>query len=222
MQQVRVTVFFLMVLCLIGSGCRKTQGNASENNKVEEPQEQLQQQEEQMAEKTEQANPVIVIETSMGSITAELWPEKAPQTVSNILAYVEQEFYDGLVFHRVIDGFMIQGGGFNEQMRQKQSGKPVVNEARADAPNARGTLAMARTMVVDSATSQFFINLKDNAFLNHRNRTPQGFGYCVFGKVVDGMDVVDAIAKVRTGNVAGHQDVPLEPVVIKSIRARLD
>jgi cyclophilin family peptidyl-prolyl cis-trans isomerase len=160
-----------------------------------------------------QDNPRIVIETSMGTITAELWPAKAPVTVSNMLSYIDESFYDGTIFHRVINGFMIQGGGFTEQMGQKPTHAPIHNEASADAPNARGTLAMARTSVIDSATSQFFINLVDNAFLNHRNKTSAGFGYCAFGKVTDGMDVVDAIAKVPTG----AQDVPRKTVVIKSI-----
>lgn len=166
----------------------------------------------------EEKNPQVIIETSMGTITAELWPDKAPVTVDNFIQYAEKEFYDGLIFHRVIDGFMIQGGGFDSAMNQKKTGQQIKNEAQAGVPNKRGTLAMARTMVVDSATSQFFINLKDNAFLNHRDKTAQGYGYCVFGKVVDGMDVVDAIAKVKTGNAGGHQDVPVEPVVIKSVR----
>jgi len=170
------------------------------------------------AEKTMSDNPRIVIDTSMGVIKAELWPERAPETVANILRYVERSFYDGLIFHRVIDGFMIQGGGFSEDMKKKNTGKPIRNEASADTPNARGTLAMARTMNIDSATSQFFINLVDNGFLNHRDKTPQGFGYCVFGKVTDGMDVVDRIGKVRTTSFAGMRDVPAEPVKIKSIR----
>lgn len=164
------------------------------------------------------SKPVIVIETSMGKVRAELWPGKAPKTVANVLAYIDDEYYDGLIFHRVIDDFMIQGGGFTPDMKKKPARAPVANEARADTPNRRGTLAMARTPQVDSATSQFFINLADNDFLNHRNKSPRGFGYCVFGEVVEGMDVVDKIAKVKTGNVKGYSDVPLEPVIIKSIR----
>ena len=147
------------------------------------------------------ANPRVILGTSRGAVTIELWPDKAPQTVVNFLAYVDAGFYDGLVFHRVIDGFMIQGGGFTPDLRQKPTRAPVRNEARADIPNARGTLAMARTSDVDSATAQFFVNLVDNAFLNHRKKTPDGFGYCVFGRVVDGMDAVDAIAKVATCTV---------------------
>jgi peptidyl-prolyl cis-trans isomerase B (cyclophilin B) len=166
----------------------------------------------------EAANPVVVIETSMGTIKAELWPDKAKETVANFLKYADGKFYDGLIFHRVIPGFMIQGGGFSSQMQEKATRGPVRNEARADTPNARGTLAMARTMNVDSATSQFFINLVDNGFLNHRDETPAGFGYCVFGKVTDGMDVVDKIAKVATGNVGPFENVPVEAVRINSIR----
>jgi len=164
------------------------------------------------------ANPMIVIETSLGTIKAELWPDKAPQTVANMQKYIDAQYYDGTVFHRVIKNFMIQGGGFTPDMQQKPSNSPVANEARADVPNARGTLAMARTMVVDSATSQFFINLVDNAFLNHRDKSPQGYGYCVFGQVTEGMDVVDKIAAVKTGSHGPFQDVPAEAVVIKSIR----
>ncbi len=166
----------------------------------------------------QKGNPMIAIETSMGTIKAELWPDKAPETVANFLRYAESGFFDATIFHRVIPNFMIQGGGFTANMQQKPTEAPVVNEARSDVPNARGTLAMARTAVVDSATSQFFINLTDNGFLNHRDRSPQGFGYCVFGEVVEGMDVVDAIAAVQTRTQGMHQNVPSEAVVIKSLR----
>jgi len=161
----------------------------------------------------------IVIDTNHGKITAELFQDKAPATVSNVLAYVDEKFYDDTIFHRVIDGFMIQGGGFTKSMNQKPTKAPVKNEADNGLSNTRGTLAMARTMVPDSATAQFFINLVDrNTFLDHTAKTPQGWGYCVFGKVVEGMDVVDVIAKVPTGFSGPHQNVPTEPVVIKSIR----
>ncbi len=165
-------------------------------------------------------SPTVVLETSKGSIEITLWQDKAPTTVSNFLAYVDDDYYSDLIFHRVIDGFMIQGGGFDASMSQKKSGAPIKNEARTDAPNARGTIAMARTAAIDSATSQFFINLKDNDFLNHRDTTARGFGYCAFGKVTDGMDVVDAIAKVVTGRNGMHADVPTEPVIIKGIRRK--
>ncbi len=170
---------------------------------------------------TQKANsmPVVIIETSHGTITAELFEDKAPLSVANFLAYTDKGAYDGTIFHRVIDGFMIQGGGFTPDMTQKPTEAPVKNEARSDVPNARGTLAMARTQVVDSATSQFFINLKENGFLNHTAKTPQGYGYAVFGRVTEGMDVVDKIAKVQTGrHPAGHGDVPVEPVEIKSVK----
>lgn len=162
--------------------------------------------------------PIVTIETSHGTITAELFQDKAPLSVANFLAYADKKAYDNTVFHRVIDGFMIQGGGFTPDMVQKPTDAPIKNEARSDVPNARGTLAMARTQVIDSATCQFFINLKDNGFLNHTAKTPQGYGYAVFGRVTAGMDVVDKIAKVKTGtHPTGHRDVPVEAVVIKSI-----
>lgn len=158
-----------------------------------------------------------VIETSMGTITLELDETKAPVTVANFAQYAKDGFYDGTIFHRVIDGFMIQGGGFTKDMNQKETRAAIRNEAMNGLKNARGTIAMARTSVVDSATSQFFINLVDNDFLDFQNPTPQGFGYAVFGKVTDGMEVVDAIAKVRTGNVGYFQNVPAETVTIRKI-----
>ncbi len=167
-----------------------------------------------------QSPPAVIIETSKGAIELTLWEDKAPVTVSNFMAYVESDFYDNLIFHRVIDGFMIQGGGFDASMQQKKTRAPIKNEASSDAPNARGTIAMARTADVDSATAQFFINLVDNQFLNHRDKSARGFGYCAFGEVTDGMDVVDAIAKVSTGRHGMHADVPTEPVVIKTIRIK--
>ena len=163
-------------------------------------------------------NPVVVIETSLGTMKAELWADKAPLTVANFLAYVDEKFYDGLIFHRVISGFMAQGGGFYPDMRQKPTKKPVKNEASSTAKNARGTLAMARTSVVDSATSQFFINFADNGFLDHKDNSAQGFGYCAFGKLTEGLDVLDKIAQVPTGRKGGHDDVPKTAVEIKSIR----
>ncbi len=157
------------------------------------------------------------IETDLGTIELELDEKKAPVTVKNFADYAKSGHYDGTIFHRVIDGFMIQGGGFTPDMVQKDTKAPIRNEAMNGLKNARGTIAMARTMVVDSATSQFFINLVDNGFLDFRNPTPQGFGYAVFGKVTKGMDVVDKIAKVQTGNRGMHQDVPVKPVVIKKV-----
>jgi len=156
---------------------------------------------------------MVVLHTSMGDITIELSPDKAPISVQNFLQYVDDGFFDGTIFHRVIDGFMIQGGGFTEKMVQKPTRDPIKNEAKNGLKNIRGSLAMARTNVVDSATSQFFINLVDNDFLDH---SPRNFGYAVFGKVVKGMDVVDAIAHVPKGRSGPHGDVPVEAVVIQS------
>ena len=157
------------------------------------------------------------METSMGTITLALDDEKAPETVANFVRYAQDGHYDGTIFHRVIDGFMVQGGGFTKDMNQKETREPIRNEAMNGLRNRRGTIAMARTMVVDSATSQFFINLVDNDFLDFQSPTPQGFGYAVFGEVTDGMSVVDAIAKVKTGNTGPYQNVPEEPIVIKKV-----
>jgi cyclophilin family peptidyl-prolyl cis-trans isomerase len=163
---------------------------------------------------TKKVNPVVVLETSSGNIEIELYPDKAPITVKNFLWYVDNKFYDGLIFHRVIPDFMIQGGGFTPEMTQKQGKPPIENEAGNGLTNDKYTIAMARTNVVNSATSQFFINAKDNAFLNHKNESPQGFGYAVFGKVVKGMETVDAIAMVETGIKSGFNDVPVKTVSI--------
>ena len=157
------------------------------------------------------------IETTLGTISLELNEEKAPITVANFEEYAKSGHYDGTIFHRVIGGFMIQGGGFTRDMNQKPTRAPIRNEAMNGLGNKRGTIAMARTSVVDSATSQFFINHVDNDFLDFTSPTPRGFGYAVFGRVTDGMDVVDAIAKVRTGNNCGYENVPVEPVVIRKI-----
>ena len=156
----------------------------------------------------------VELQTTHGVIRAELDEEKAPKSVANFLAYVKAGHYDGTVFHRVIPGFMIQGGGFESGMRQKPTQPPVANEADNGLRNDKYTLAMARTSVPDSATSQFFINAKDNDFLNFKSKTPQGWGYAVFGKVVSGTEVVDAIERVATGRRGGHDDVPVDDVVI--------
>ena len=161
---------------------------------------------------------MVIIKTSLGDITVKLAADKAPLSVANFLAYADAGHYDGTIFHRVIDGFMIQGGGFDRNMNQKPTKAPIKNEAANGLPNKRGTLAMARTAIVDSATSQFFINVKDNAFLDFRAPNPQGFGYCVFGEVVAGMDVVDKIKGVRTTTKAGMSDVPTETVEIVSVK----
>ena len=159
----------------------------------------------------------VSIETSLGTIDLELDAAKAPVTVSNFVRYAKSGHYEGTVFHRVIDGFMIQGGGFTSEMVQKPTATPIRNEAANGLRNLRGTIAMARTMVVDSATSQFFINLKDNGFLDYRGPNPQMFGYAVFGRVIKGMETVDKIAKVQTGNRGFFQNVPVEPVAIKKV-----
>ena len=156
----------------------------------------------------------VKLQTTKGTIVLEVDDEKAPETVQNFIDYVKSGHYDGTIFHRVIDGFMIQGGGFTKDMNQKETRAPIRNEAANGLRNKRGTIAMARTMVVDSATSQFFINLVDNDFLDFTAPTTQGYGYAVFGKVTDGMDVVDAIAKVKTGYHGPHQNVPEETIEI--------
>ncbi len=171
-----------------------------------------------MAETREKSNPSVIMSTNMGDIRIELFADKAPITTTNFLNYVAEGFYDGLIFHRVIAGFMIQGGGLDDEMKQKATKPPIKNEATNGLKNQVGSLAMARTSVVDSATAQFFINVKDNGFLDHRTASADGFGYAVFGQVVEGMDVVHKIEKVKTGSRGHYQDVPLEPVVIQSMR----
>ncbi len=163
-------------------------------------------------------NPVVLMSTNLGDIRIELFADKTPITVKNFLDYVNDNFYDGLVFHRVIAGFMIQGGGFTKEMQQKTTKATIKNEAANGLKNNTGTLAMARTNVVDSATAQFFINVKDNDFLNHRAATSEGFGYAVFGQVREGMEIVRKIESVKTGSRGMHQDVPLDSVAIQSVR----
>lgn len=158
---------------------------------------------------------LIRFETTHGAFIVELYPHEAPVTVENFIAYVDEEFFDGTIFHRIVPGFVIQGGGLDRQFRSKQTRAAIRNEAKNGLKNLRGTLSMARTNVIDSATSQFFVNLADNAFLDHSARD---FGYAVFGRVTDGMTVIDTIAKVPTGRRKGYQDAPLEDVVIKSAR----
>jgi peptidyl-prolyl cis-trans isomerase A (cyclophilin A) len=163
-------------------------------------------------------NPTAVIETSMGNVKVELFQKEAPISVKNFLDYAKSGFFNGTVFHRVIPGFMIQGGGMTPDLMPKETKAPIKNEASNGLKNDRGTLAMARTSVVDSASSQFFINVTNNDFLNHRGNSPQAYGYAVFGKVISGMDVVDKIASTRTGMQNGMADVPVTPVVIKSVK----
>ncbi len=194
------TSFFIATLLILVSSC-------AENNNVAEVE---QQKEKVMTE--------VIIKTSLGDINLELNNEKAPITVENFISIAESGYYEGTIFHRVINGFMIQGGGLTADMSNKSSGtSPIQNEANNGLSNDRGTIAMARTMDPHSATSQFFINHKDNGFLNHTGETSQGWGYAVFGVVTDGMDVVDQIAEVATGSSGAYQDVPQEVITIESV-----
>ncbi len=158
---------------------------------------------------------MVTLKTNFGDITLELFEDKAPKTVENFLAYVKEGFYDDTIFHRVIDGFMIQGGGFTADMDQKDTKDTIENEANNGVANEIGTIAMARTNDPHSATAQFFINVGNNSFLNHTSESVNGWGYCAFGKVTDGMDVVEKIKSVKTGSSGYHQDVPAEPVIIE-------
>ena len=165
--------------------------------------------------KTKMQNPIVILHTNMGDIKLELNPEKAPVTVENFIKYVKEGHYDGTIFHRVISNFMIQGGGFDKDMTQKPTGAPIKNEADNGLKNEIGTIAMARTQDPDSATAQFFINVADNSFLNFSSKTIQGWGYAVFGKVVDGMDVVNTIKNVKTTTQGYYENVPVSPVIIE-------
>jgi peptidyl-prolyl cis-trans isomerase B (cyclophilin B) len=165
---------------------------------------------------SEEKNPAVIMETSEGTLKVELWKDRAPGTVANFLRYVDDGFYNGTIFHRVIKDFMIQGGGLTPDMKEKKTRDAIRNEASPELKNNRGTIAMARTSLIHSATAQFFINVVDNDFLNQKNKTPAGFGYAVFGEVVEGMDVVDKIRAVETGNFGPHGDVPRKMVVINS------
>ncbi|NQU41297.1 MAG: peptidylprolyl isomerase [Lentisphaerae bacterium] len=204
----------ILSVAILVSGCGKSAPQAGDTAPKVRPVEAPQ------PEPAPDLPPTVVIDTSMGSIEVTLWPDKAPGTVSNFLAYVDSGFYDALIFHRVIKGFMVQGGGFESSMKQKAAGTQIKNEASVESPNNRGTIAMARTSDVDSATAQFFINLVNNDFLNHRDATPRGFGYCAFGEVTAGMDVVDAIGSVATGRKGMMENVPNEAVIIKTIRLK--
>jgi cyclophilin family peptidyl-prolyl cis-trans isomerase len=198
------TIFFAMMLALTASV-----GFAADENAAEKPADQA---------TSGDKMSTILIETTKGNIKIELDAKAAPKTVENILAYVNEGFYNGTIFHRVIPGFMVQGGGMNETMQEKADKRPPVkNEANNGLKNDRGTLAMARTNDPHSASSQFFINVSNNDFLNFRSETPQGWGYAVFGKVVEGMDVVDDIVKVKTGNVGPHGDVPVQPIMMNKV-----
>jgi len=160
---------------------------------------------------------MVVFQTNHGSFTLELFADKAPKTVENFLTYAKEGFYEGTIFHRVIDGFMIQGGGFDQDMNQLPTKDPIENEANNGVSNEAGTIAMARTNDPHSATCQFFINVKDNDFLNFSSESMQGWGYCAFGKVTEGMDVIEKIKAVKTGRHGMHQDVPMEPVIVEKV-----
>ncbi len=166
----------------------------------------------------ESANPQVLMETSFGPIRLQLFPEQAPKTVANFMSYINEGFYDGTIFHRVIPNFMIQGGGFTPEMKEKPTHAPIPNEADNGLKHKRGTLAMARTSDPHSASAQFFINLTDNEFLEHKSKTARGWGYAVFGEVVEGMQVVDAIVATPTTHHGHHQDVPKETVLIETVR----
>ncbi|WP_434926647.1 peptidylprolyl isomerase [Shewanella sp. HL-SH8] len=163
---------------------------------------------------------MITLHTNLGDISLQLDAEKAPITAANFMKYVEEGFYEGTVFHRVIDGFMIQGGGFTEEMDQKRVNASIKNEASNGLSNRKGTVAMARTSDPHSATAQFFINVNDNTFLDFKSETSQGWGYCVFGEVVEGLDIIEKMKVVATGNRGMHQDVPLEAIVIQSVSVK--
>jgi peptidyl-prolyl cis-trans isomerase A (cyclophilin A) len=197
-------VMLLIPIVMVIWSCTQNQPTQSENEQTKPIQGE-----------TKGGNPMVIMSTSLGDIKMELYQDKAPITVQNFLSYVNDGFFDGTIFHRVIPNFMVQGGGFTQDMQQKPTKAPIKNEADNGLKNDVGTIAMARTGVVDSATSQFFINQADNDFLNHGSRD---FGYAVFGKVVEGMDVVNKIAGVKTGRLGPFQDVPLEPVLINSVR----
>ena len=165
-------------------------------------------------------NPVVVMKTSMGDIEIELYADRAPETVKNFLSYVDRGFYDGTIFHRVINNFMIQGGGMVPGMLEKKTSAPIINEAYNGLSNLRGTIAMARTQDVNSATSQFFINVVDNKYLDFKNKTAAGYGYCVFGRVIKGMNVVDKIKTVSTGRRGYFSDVPVKDIIIISVKRK--
>lgn len=174
---------------------------------------------EKAAESTQEkaGNPMVLMKTNMGSIKIELFEKEAPLTVKNFLNYVDKKFYEGTTFHRIVPGFVIQGGGFDKDMMKKATLEPIKNEATNGLKNLKGTLSMARTSDINSATSQFFVNLKDNAALDHTDVTSRGYGYAVFGKVVEGMEIVEKIAKAKTTIKAGMKDVPEKPIIIESV-----
>lgn len=211
----RLSFAFIFAFLLLQTP--STLAKEATKNKPEEPKQKTT---IDKSKKGAKVNPTITIETSMGTMEAELFQDKSPESVNNFLKYVEEKFYDDTIFHRVIEGFMVQGGGFTPGMKQKNTHAPIKNEATNGLKNDRGTLAMARTNDINSATSQFFINHADNNFLNHSGNSPHTYGYAVFGKLTKGLDILDKIAKAPTGNSGLHQNVPKEPITIKSIRKK--
>ena len=212
-----ITLFFLLSLGLAGCADNGTSAKSAAGTTVKVADTQnssTQSSGASMSQENSSTNPKVLIETSKGNITIELDAKNAPISAANFVSYVKDGFYDGTVFHRVIPNFMVQGGGMNPDMSEKQTKAPIQNEANNGLTNDRGTLAMARTNAPHSASSQFFINVVDNTFLNFKSETPQGWGYAVFGKVTEGMDIVDAIVGVKTGSHGMHQDVPVEPVIM--------
>jgi peptidyl-prolyl cis-trans isomerase A (cyclophilin A) len=207
------SVFLMLLIIIIVAGCAaKTESQTAPANKEQKENQITPVGDDQTMSKL--PNSIVILETSKGNIEIELDESKAPISSKNFLDYVNSGFYDGLIFHRVMDGFMIQGGGFDADMNEKETDEPIKNEAGNGLKNLRGTIAMARTNVIDSATSQFFINVVDNSFLDHVDDSQRGYGYAVFGKVIKGMDTVDKIKSVETGSVGGYTDVPVEPIII--------
>ena len=207
-------MFIIAMLSLVFATSLSPHGAAQDKTRVQVPPLQA------PAPTPAPGNPVAVISTSMGDITVELFKDKAPVSVENFLQYVTEGFYAGTIFHRVKPGFVIQGGGYTPEMAERGTRAPILNEAPNGLKNARGTLAMARTRQLRSATSQFYINVVNNSAFDHRGYAPEDYGYAVFGRVLDGMEVVDKISTTPTGSKDGHEDVPLTPVVIKSITVK--
>ncbi len=208
----------LAFCALLASGCARDKAPEGESAAPPLAWKRLYEERDQHDE--DAGNPVVVIATSMGDIEVELFPGRAPITVDNFLRYVSEEYYDGLVFHRVIPGFMVQAGAYTPELASKEPDGTIENEATNGLSNLRGTVAMARRPEPHTASAQFFINLVDNEYLDHRNKTNEGFGYCVFGGVVRGMDVVDRIAQVRTRRKGGMEDLPATDIIIKSVRLK--
>ena len=211
--------FFLIIFTLVFVSLTFAQNNSQDKDKTKNDDTVKVEKSSQPTKDIEKKdNPIVLLETSMGNIKIELFQKEAPISVKNFLTYAKEKFYDGTIFHRVISNFMIQGGGFTSDMKKKSTHPPIKNEAINKISNSKGSLAMARTGVVDSATSQFFINLKNNFFLDHKNTSQAGYGYCVFGQVIEGMNVVEQIGKVPTTTKNRSKDVPATPVIIKSVR----